>query len=162
MLKKRGDQNKTCVSAVCKNCGVDFFAIKYEVKRGGGKFCSRTCQRSQQAKKNAAARIDGLTAADRKRAWIEKTPKQVHVAHKKTEWAIESGALVRQPCELCGAIKVDAHHDDYSKPLEVRWLCRKHHLLHHRYTSPGTWPTGSVHCRARSAPTRCVWETWRG
>lgn len=44
---------------------------------------------------------------------------------------INRGKLVRQPCEVCGEIKVDAHHDDYSKPLEVRWLCRLHHRQHH-------------------------------
>jgi hypothetical protein len=36
--------------------------------------------------------------------------------------------LVPQPCEVCGATKVEKHHPDYSKPLEVRWLCREHHL----------------------------------
>ena len=39
--------------------------------------------------------------------------------------------LIRQPCEVCGAEKSEAHHDDYEKPLEVRWLCRKHHREHH-------------------------------
>lgn len=41
----------------------------------------------------------------------------------------EAGA--KQPCEVCGAEKSEAHHDDYTKPLSVRWLCRSHHRLHH-------------------------------
>lgn len=44
--------------------------------------------------------------------------------------ALSSGELVRQPCEICGE-KADAHHDDYNKPLDVRWLCRSHHKQHH-------------------------------
>ena len=48
-----------------------------------------------------------------------------------TSNAIRDGRLIRQPCEVCRAEKVEAHHDDYSKPLDVRWLCRKHHLEHH-------------------------------
>jgi len=46
--------------------------------------------------------------------------------------AIKCGLLVRKPCEVCSEEKVDAHHDDYTKPLDVRWLCRKHHNEHHR------------------------------
>jgi hypothetical protein len=46
--------------------------------------------------------------------------------------ALKKGELVRGPCEVCGTTKhIDGHHDDYSKPLEVRWLCRRHHILHH-------------------------------
>lgn len=41
--------------------------------------------------------------------------------------AIKHGELVRGLCEVCGSTNVDAHHDDYSKPLDVRWLCRRHH-----------------------------------
>jgi ribosomal protein S27AE len=42
--------------------------------------------------------------------------------------AVRSGRLQKQPCEKCGTVdRVNAHHDDYSKPLEVRWLCPKHH-----------------------------------
>jgi hypothetical protein len=45
--------------------------------------------------------------------------------------ALRTGALVRQPCEVCGNPKTDGHHDDYAKPLAVRWLCRSHHRQHH-------------------------------
>jgi len=42
--------------------------------------------------------------------------------------AIKSGKLIRKPCEVCGTTeRVQAHHDDYTKPLEVRWMCFKHH-----------------------------------
>jgi len=41
--------------------------------------------------------------------------------------ALRDGRLVRQPCQVCGAPKAEAHHDDYTKPLQVRWLCFKHH-----------------------------------
>ncbi len=43
-----------------------------------------------------------------------------------------TGQVKKQPCEVCGLVKVDAHHDDYAKPLEVRWFCRQHHAEHHR------------------------------
>lgn len=58
------------------------------------------------------------------------------LARWKTQRAIASGRLLRQPCEVCGIAKVDAHHDDYSEPLNVRWLCRKHHLEHHAKVTP--------------------------
>ena len=45
--------------------------------------------------------------------------------------AVMSGELAREPCEVCGAVPTEAHHDDYSKPLDVRWLCNAHHLAHH-------------------------------
>lgn len=46
---------------------------------------------------------------------------------------IKQGVLVRLPCEVCNTdVDVHAHHDDYMKPLDVRWLCRKHHQEHHK------------------------------
>jgi hypothetical protein len=32
---------------------------------------------------------------------------------------------------VCGEPEAQAHHDDYAKPLDVRWLCNKHHREHH-------------------------------
>lgn len=45
--------------------------------------------------------------------------------------AVATGKLERKPCEVCGAT-AQGHHEDYSKPLDVRWLCRKHHDELHR------------------------------
>ena len=41
------------------------------------------------------------------------------------------GKLAQMPCEKCGGADSEKHHDDYSKPLDVRWLCRECHLAEH-------------------------------
>lgn len=48
--------------------------------------------------------------------------------------ALKSGRLIRMPCVECGAVNSQAHHPDYAKPLEVVWLCHKHHLERHGKT----------------------------
>ena len=54
-------------------------------------------------------------------------------AYRAIANAIKRGILIKQPCEMCGATeRVDAHHDDYSKPLEIRWLCKTHHKQFHK------------------------------
>lgn len=79
------------------------------------------------------------------RAWNQANPDKIkaHYERMKDKWpekiaartavnnAVWRGKLIRQPCEVCGALEVHGHHDDYSKPLEVRWLCPKHHTEHH-------------------------------
>ncbi len=35
--------------------------------------------------------------------------------------------IPKQPCEICSSTKSESHHNDYSKPHIVRWLCKKHH-----------------------------------
>lgn len=54
-----------------------------------------------------------------------------YAAHNAVATALKNGKLARKPCEICGK-KAQAHHDDYSKPLDVRWLCVTHHMEHHR------------------------------
>lgn len=45
--------------------------------------------------------------------------------------AVRDKKISKLPCEVCGEIKVQAHHEDYSKPLDVNWLCIKHHNERH-------------------------------
>lgn len=44
---------------------------------------------------------------------------------------IRKGTITRQPCEICGKPNAEAHHPDYSKPLEIKWLCSLHHKQIH-------------------------------
>jgi len=46
--------------------------------------------------------------------------------------AVRHGTLERKPCEVCGQLRTEGHHPDYSKPLEVRWLCPDHHRAEHK------------------------------
>lgn len=58
-------------------------------------------------------------------AWRAEHPERVK-AHRLVYVAKRNGTLIPQPC-YCGDRKTHAHHDDYLRPLDVRWLCAKHH-----------------------------------
>jgi translation elongation factor EF-G len=55
-------------------------------------------------------------------------------ARKKIKTALRNGSMVRpNVCESCGKeLFVEAHHEDYSKPLDVNWLCKSCHWEHHK------------------------------
>lgn len=59
-------------------------------------------------------------------AWYARN-KHKKKAQTKVSRAIQTGKLHKHPCEVCGEPDSQAHHDDYSKPLDVKWLCVKHH-----------------------------------
>ena len=44
---------------------------------------------------------------------------------------VKRGKVARLPCEVCGRSPAEGHHADYSRPLDVRWLCREHHRAAH-------------------------------
>jgi hypothetical protein len=44
----------------------------------------------------------------------------------------DRGHIEIKPCEECGSEEAQMHHEDYSKPLKVKWLCRPCHLGWHR------------------------------
>lgn len=63
--------------------------------------------------------------------WSQRN-KHKRSAHSKVRNAILSGVLIKLDCEICGNVKSEAHHSDYSKPLKVKWLCKKHHAELHK------------------------------
>lgn len=46
--------------------------------------------------------------------------------------AVRDGLLTKLPCWICGELDVQGHHPDYDSPLDVVWLCTKHHAEIHR------------------------------
>jgi hypothetical protein len=65
----------------------------------------------------------------------EFTYEQKMAAQRAVAAAVRRGELTRPlNCEQCGQTSprpLDGHHDDYSKPLSVRWLCHRCHKQHH-------------------------------
>ena len=50
-----------------------------------------------------------------------------------TKACIKKGYIKKEPCAVCRNELVHAHHLDYSKPLDIMWLCREHHHdIHHK------------------------------
>jgi hypothetical protein len=79
-----------------------------------------------------AAPAEKKATFERQAKWREKHPLK-RWAHVATASALRRGLLERQRCEIegCGEENTDAHHDDYTRPMSVRWLCRKHHKAEH-------------------------------
>lgn len=51
-------------------------------------------------------------------------------ARSKVAWAVRTGKLVRpESCSSCSNMgkRIEAHHEDYSRPYDVVWLCPKCH-----------------------------------
>ena len=49
-----------------------------------------------------------------------------------------AGRIDKLPCVVCGNPMSEAHHEDYTKPLNIIWLCRKHHVIADRKLKKGS------------------------
>lgn len=58
---------------------------------------------------------------------------EIQRAHNAVARALRNGRLTRLSCSFCGSNSTHAHHDDYSTPLDVMWLCAVHHSGRHAF-----------------------------
>lgn len=69
--------------------------------------------------------------------YLESNPKKRSV-HILTGNAIRDGMLTKDVCCICSTdVNIVAHHNDYDKPLEVTWVCAKHHTEWHELNGEG-------------------------
>jgi hypothetical protein len=81
--------------------------------------------RSRTPERRAGIRLSQVKWSDR------------HRARRLLQGAVARGEIVRpKECQECGVGgRIDGHHPDYTKPLDVMWLCRRCHMKLHRMES---------------------------
>lgn len=127
MTDGRLNKCKTCTKADVKKNRVENLETIRAYDRRRGRTEERKKLNNERARKD---RENGLAITRNKRYALKYPEKRI--ARVTVGNAIRDGKLEKKPCEVCGSVKSEAHHEDYSKPLEVRWLCRQHHAEIHR------------------------------
>ena len=156
--KSEAPQLKSCLKCRIEKPSVEFYAdySAPDHKRSRCKACERADQRSRRAanpeKARAAVRRwqDRNAEKARQRARLRYAANPEKYRDRVCQWdrlnpekrsarnavltAKRNGCLIVGPCEICGDPRAHGHHDDYSRPLNVRWLCARHHRRHHERT----------------------------
>lgn len=66
-------------------------------------------------------------AVKRARAKMNEDHPEKVKARKAVSNALRDGRLTKEPCHLCGNPDSEAHHEDYTRPLDVHWVCQNCH-----------------------------------
>lgn len=119
--EKIRNQHKEFVERYCQKFGVK----SMRETPYGDKI--RELDRKYSVRKRACGLVDKTTEY---RRWREKNPDGWR-AHSKVNYLIRKGTIKRTPCEICGEKETHAHHDNYDKPLEIKWLCPSCHQKYH-------------------------------
>lgn len=125
----------------CNKCGETKPRSEFYKWRGA----CRTCFQKQSIttyyrRVEADPGYNARRAKEPKRAAISLAHnKMLKQRHPERYWArmafnlaVRSGKIIRQPCSKCGKPRAHGHHADYSKPLDVEWLCARCHGREHR------------------------------
>jgi len=97
----------------------------------------RPCSKCGQPRDRIGQRYCRGCHAANMRATRPKCSELIGEAYKRqnarsyTRVYVSRGKIEKKPCEVCGDMFSQVHHEDYNKPLEIRWLCRPCHLKHH-------------------------------
>ena len=122
---------------VCSKCGVGHPPTnEYFMPHSSGAVCTDGVKRYRHCRN---------CMNEWNREWMRKSPKRKATlqrwkernqekqrAVKMLNKKIENGLIERGSCEVCGKENAHAHHEDYSMPFEVIWLCPLHHKEHHK------------------------------
>src|SRR3990167_2067628 len=111
----------------CKN-GHELSGDNLHIDKRGFRICEK-CRKAyfiEWHRKHRPTPERKRMAYEASQRWEAKN-RQKRKTHLILKKAIKYGKLKREPCKVCGEERTDGHHEDYSKPLEVIWVCRQHH-----------------------------------
>lgn len=114
----------------CKKEKEKVYTVKAYTVKSGKKHTRKICSDCHKEKiKNYASTTKGKKAINEasKRAYMKHKVKWI--ARAKARYAVKKGILTKPKwCEVCNLVKpLQGHHEDYTKPLEVIWLCTNCH-----------------------------------
>ena len=135
----------------CWDCGEEKPVLEFHRRTGRGdgyndqcKQCRSRAQKSWTPEQRmrayaVTARVRGKPEVkEAVRVYMKEYQRKPEVrakykARNAVATAIRNGSMVRpMECSSCGATeKLQAHHSDYSRPLDVTWVCRSCHSKHH-------------------------------
>ena len=113
----------------CSRCGMEKPIRSFNCGAHGR---THTCHKCKSDRCKSGNPIRFAAKNKRKRQKYEKANPVKIAAQKELNQAVAGGLVEKKPCEVCHKEGAEAHHDDYSKPLDVRWLCSEHHSEWHR------------------------------
>ena len=116
-----------CIDCAKKDVN-EYRVANLELVRGRDRVRGLSPERKARVKKNAQKYND----RNRNKINAAKYPEKRR-ARGVVAKGLVGGKIKREPCAKCGATDhVHAHHEDYSRPLDIVWLCTAHHGERHR------------------------------
>lgn len=111
-----------------EHCSTYYMKFRVYVK-GGGTICCKCRKRPRREGQRYCAECH----AEKMREWRKTHPisdeaRQRMNARTYLQVYIRRGKIQRQPCEICGSKEAYAHHNDFTKPLDVQWRCNRHKI----------------------------------
>lgn len=112
----------------CDMCGIESEDKPSSYDRKIRHFCSQDCysryRKEVMSPSEQNSYRDGGMPVEEKKLRIK--------ARSDLNHAVRDGRLKKMNCKICDNEKSEAHHHDYSKPLDVIWLCKMHHHAIHQ------------------------------
>lgn len=117
----------------CPKCGADKDISEFNRRRSSKDGYQRYCRYCARTLEQTYRELYGRSGPERRKYLKRKTESPHKLAARYTlRYAVRVGKIIKLPCAVCGDSRSEAHHGDYSKPLDVIWLCKKHHDELHR------------------------------
>lgn len=110
----------------CDYCKERYHTIRSHYAKSKRHFCGRNCY--SNFRKNLMPKEEHYRYG---KGMDQEEKKKRIKARSILNHYLRDNHLSKQPCEVCGEM-AEAHHDNYDKPLDVRWLCFKHHRKYHK------------------------------
>lgn len=126
--------SKICCICKLRKPALDFYRRTTRFSKDGLASSCKNCHRDYMRVRIRSGTRDKISHAATQAAWRARNLERER-AHAAVKMALKKGVLIKPKyCAECRAVDVpiEAHHEDYAKPLDIVWLCEVCHGFRHR------------------------------